>query len=537
MPPKSSKWKPVGESFTVEGSASAYQTYACLCCGKEFKARVGAQAQFAKGTDPSRPWTDRMCDQGMAACDAGECVPAEATSSAEAAASSVAAAGSRAEAAASSSSGVVELEAPSTTSARKKQKAAAEPERRGVPVAGDSVEAFSVRAGWRLGVIEETSNGATIVRFENEEAILVLLPLDFESGDVRWPVQQQLHLEGRRVLVPLSVFGQEDDDDLGGYAGVIKRARGGAVVVYFPVDGKETKFAASSVGDWLLDAKDARAASEWELKVPMQPPHGWPREVLFCSLPLQEGFQANQRLLKTYCRLSECMAGVAIKQVDPGHPLSGTSHDRGLFATSNVRRGATLGSYAGVIRNAGTPRMYCDTEGAYDIHLDTSCLPCYSGDLVLDAKEVGNESRFINDYRNIAAARNVRFMTIADARKGVWVDVIATRPIIAGEEILVDYDDGGTGQENDSGSAGDGGSADHEEPRPERPRSQPSGLHPMLSPQPPRARREAGAGSSFGWLCMSCNTKNGSNVDSCAGYGADGRVCHSGRNAGLALHE
>ena len=110
MPPKSSKWKPVGESFTVDGAASAYQTYACLRCGKEFKSRVGAQAQFAKGTDPSRPWTDRMCDQGMAACDAGECVPAGATSRAEAAASSVVtAAGSRAEAAASSSSGVVEV--------------------------------------------------------------------------------------------------------------------------------------------------------------------------------------------------------------------------------------------------------------------------------------------------------------------------------------------------------------------------------------------------------------------------------------------
>jgi len=112
MPPKSSKWKPVGESFSVDGSASAYQTYACLRCGKEFKSRVGAQAQFAKGTDPSRPWTDRTCDQGMAACDACECVPAEATSSAEAAASSVVtAAGSRAEAAASSSSGVVEVAA------------------------------------------------------------------------------------------------------------------------------------------------------------------------------------------------------------------------------------------------------------------------------------------------------------------------------------------------------------------------------------------------------------------------------------------
>ena len=57
----------------------------------------------------------------------------------------------------------------------------------------------------------------------------------------------------------------------------------------------------------------------------------------------------------------------------------------------------------------------------------------------LDARCVGNESRFINDYRGLAAQPNVKFHTMAHPGRGMWVDIIVDAAIRAGDEILVDY--------------------------------------------------------------------------------------------------
>ena len=57
----------------------------------------------------------------------------------------------------------------------------------------------------------------------------------------------------------------------------------------------------------------------------------------------------------------------------------------------------------------------------------------------LDARCVGNESRFINDYRGLAAQPNVNFHTLAHPGRGMWVDIIVVAVIRAGDEILVDY--------------------------------------------------------------------------------------------------
>ena len=87
-----------------------------------------------------------------------------------------------------------------------------------VPRAGSLVEVFDVRAGWRAGHVGESSPFGTIVHFvvNNDEqmadATVVQLLLDFEGGNVRWPRPKQrsqpAELEGRRVLVPCSVFHQ-----------------------------------------------------------------------------------------------------------------------------------------------------------------------------------------------------------------------------------------------------------------------------------------------------------------------------------------
>ena len=55
---------------------------------------------------------------------------------------------------------------------------------------------------------------------------------------------------------------------------------------------------------------------------------------------------------------------------------------------------------------------------------------------------MGNEGRSINHFRGIAPSGNVRFRTCAHPSTGLCVEIIVTRAIAQGEEILADYDYG-----------------------------------------------------------------------------------------------
>jgi len=57
----------------------------------------------------------------------------------------------------------------------------------------------------------------------------------------------------------------------------------------------------------------------------------------------------------------------------------------------------------------------------------------------VDAALAGNESRFINDYRGVAARPNVQFVETRSAlgAADVWVQVL--RAVSVDEEILVSY--------------------------------------------------------------------------------------------------
>jgi hypothetical protein len=170
---------------------------------------------------------------------------------------------------------------------------------------------------------------------------MVLLPLDYETRDVRWPAQQsgaqQRELEGRRVLVPVDVFAQEGRER---YAGVIKHARKGACV-FFPIDGKELRFPTTQARKWLVAHADAKAAAEWERLTREPVPRGWPAEVLFCSFPVQRGL--HQSLLKRMCTTSQLMEGVEIREVPRQHACCGSSFSRALYATAPFKRGDVLG--------------------------------------------------------------------------------------------------------------------------------------------------------------------------------------------------
>jgi hypothetical protein len=59
----------------------------------------------------------------------------------------------------------------------------------------------------------------------------------------------------------------------------------------------------------------------------------------------------------------------------------------------------------------------------------------------IDAEPMGNESRFINDYRCVAAKPNAYFLPYRDQSSplNISLGVFLLRPIQAGEEILADY--------------------------------------------------------------------------------------------------
>jgi hypothetical protein len=292
---------------------------------------------------------------------------------------------------------------------------------------------------------DESNHLGSIVRFNDgvsPSAAVVHLPQDFVVGDVRWPRKQGVgDLEGRRVMVPSKVFGQSDRDGHGGYAGTVKRDTGWRVTIHFFIDGKDITFACEQVRDWLLDAQDKAANAAWEEQAPSTTPARWPCDVIFCSFPLQHGIHPS--LLKRFCALSELMAGVDIRKVDAGHPLAGTRYSLGLYATRDFRRGVTIGQYSGMLEPSGPCRRWSQTsEGRFDIALDTAEALSSAQGLTLDAKFVGNEGRIINDFRGIAEEHNVRFRTSSHPTKGVWVDIVVTRAITHGEEILADYDYG-----------------------------------------------------------------------------------------------
>ena len=110
------------------------------------------------------------------------------------------------------------------------------------------------------------------------------------------------------------------------------------------------------------------------------------------------------------------------------HPAAGQC---GLFAAVALRHGERVIDYVGAV---------CAGEHE-DKSSDYVCDFGEHSELALDAKSVGNEARFVNDYRNTGKHQNVEFKLRRDARgelrQGVYV--CAKRGVAAGEELLISY--------------------------------------------------------------------------------------------------
>ncbi|KAA8898353.1 hypothetical protein FN846DRAFT_962460 [Sphaerosporella brunnea] len=129
---------------------------------------------------------------------------------------------------------------------------------------------------------------------------------------------------------------------------------------------------------------------------------------------------------------------VRIRRIDdPSHPAHG---QHGLFAARNLPARSWILDYLGRYHAAEES----DPASDYDISLDRE-----SG-VAVDAQSMGNEGRFVNDYRGVPGKErpNVEFETRrvggkagADGqlRMGIWV---LSKDIKKGQELLVSYGKG-----------------------------------------------------------------------------------------------
>jgi len=115
------------------------------------------------------------------------------------------------------------------------------------------------------------------------------------------------------------------------------------------------------------------------------------------------------------------------KVTDPNHPEHGKF---GVFAKVALDKNKVLGEYTGAIQLTDTKK----TSGFASILFDN-----YVHSVDVDAEKIGNEFRFLNDYRGTSISRpNVTLS--ATVFNGEWhIAVLTTRIIPRGTELVVDY--------------------------------------------------------------------------------------------------
>lgn len=142
-------------------------------------------------------------------------------------------------------------------------------------------------------------------------------------------------------------------------------------------------------------------------------PKNWPAEIDYCNVQSYIGFK---KLKKDF------IPGVKIEKIND--PTSVVFNQYGLFATEDFQKFDILGQYTGNIVNSSN-------GGIYVASLDKCNI---------DAQKIGNELRFINDFRNISNSENVVIRTSYIDKKP-RVIFIVTKDIKKGDQLLTDYGD------------------------------------------------------------------------------------------------
>jgi len=179
-----------------------------------------------------------------------------------------------------------------------------------------------------------------------------------------------------------------------------------------------------------------------------QLPKSWPDDIQFLNQP-QYTSTVTKVIKKTIndpfmgsvsvpCPLSPCQL-VLIRTINE---LSHPAHlQRGLFAAKNLEPTSLIILYIGLVHTMEDT----NPNSSYDLSLESSL------GVGVDATKMGNEARFINDYRGIADRPNAEFKDVwvrvgreTERRIGVFVlgGKGREKGIKKGQEILVSYGKG-----------------------------------------------------------------------------------------------
>lgn len=188
---------------------------------------------------------------------------------------------------------------------------------------------------------------------------------------------------------------------------------------------------------------------------PSAAPKGWPSGTLYLRSPsyskkLTESARkalvlpASQLAPNSEARrLVGPSPNVKITKIqDPSHPAHG---QYGLFATQNLPPDSFILPYLGYVHDQQDTNEASD----YDLSLDREL------GIGVDASVMGNEARFINDYRGVADAPRAEFRDIyidigkGQLEKAIGVFVLSAgksgkraKGITKGQEILISYGKG-----------------------------------------------------------------------------------------------
>jgi hypothetical protein len=184
-------------------------------------------------------------------------------------------------------------------------------------------------------------------------------------------------------------------------------------------------------------------------------PKGWPSDVTYLRSPFHSkklGADNLSRLISTKSDLpsttqiwktSGPYSNVKIAPVsDVSHPAHG---QHALCATQHLLPDTLILQYLGYVHD----QTDIDEASDYDLSLDREL------GIGVDASKMGNEARFINDYRGISTAPNAEFRDIyvevmankVEKRVGVFVLSAGrigkrAKGIARGQEVLVSYGKG-----------------------------------------------------------------------------------------------
>ena len=166
-----------------------------------------------------------------------------------------------------------------------------------------------------------------------------------------------------------------------------------------------------------------------------RPPKNWPVHVHYLAIPHFHSSVSSDALSFLKGGNSKGISlppappslGVIRPIIDPSHPANGQN---GLFAARKIPARTLIVEYIGEVHSDDRP------TSDYDISLHR-----FPGESVgVDAATMGNEARFVNDYRGIRPKPNAEFAdrwTVGgDFRIGIWS---LAEGIRKGDEIVVSY--------------------------------------------------------------------------------------------------